>query len=167
MAQHTQKAPIMRRTRRILPLAAAALALTGCAVGQTEPTPTVTETVAAPTAIDRPDPLDSCTVDVRTTPEVEHPNEAVVTCGNDPITLSGDFRDQTMNEYDPAASRGVHRVMIVGREARVWTGECLLTHNLDADDTSACEPSGANAPATPVDPDHIGPTPKAERLNDA
>ena len=103
-------------------------------------------------------------MDVRTTPGAEHPTEAVIACGDDPITLSGDFRDQTMNRYDPATARGVQRVMIVGREARVWTGECLLTHHLDADGTSACTPSGVNAPA---DPDHIGPTPKAEQRNDA
>lgn len=157
----------MHTKRNTLALTAAALVLTGCASGEIEPTATVTETVAAPTAIDRPDPLNSCTVDVRTTPGAEHPNEAVIACGDDPITLSGDFRDQTMNRYDPATARGVQRVMIVGREARVWTGECLLTHDLDADGTSACEPSGENAPATPTDPDHIGPTPKAEQRNDA
>lgn len=140
-------------------IAAAALALTGCAGAtendQPEAAATVTETTApvlTPTRIDAPEPLESCTVSVETTEGSDHPDRARIACGTeDPITVGGDFREKVTNSYDPATAAGVARVLIVGDDARVWTEACFLSYDMAAGDPVACEAPGGQATQSGTD----------------
>lgn len=139
--------PLMNRAARwAAPLGLAAVILTGC-TGEADSGPAAAASLATPTQITRPADDQSCTVEVTTSESAEHPDRAAVTCGETVGEVAGDFRHQVTNRFDPAATGGIERVLVVGEEARVWMqhpeGTCLIVWQ-DGDDPVTCEVPGAD-----------------------
>lgn len=147
-------------------IAAAALALTGCAgAGEQQPATTQTaqdnqaQDAPSPTRIDQPAPGESCTIALATTECAEHPDRATIECGDESRTVAGDFRHRVTNHYDPADTNGIDRVLVVGDERRVWmqrdASTCLIAWK-DGEDPTDCQVPAAeesdDSLDVPIDP---------------
>lgn len=139
----TTRFPV-RAARWAAPLALAAAVLSGCAgPAQEQPEAAASPAVPTPTQISQPEDDQSCTVELETSEGAEHPDRAIVTCGETAREVAGDFRHQVANDFDPAASTGIQRVLIVGDSHRAWMdhpeGTCVIAWQ-EGEPPVECEP---------------------------